>query len=314
MIAIFTVVTYIQQQQIAECHRQQEQQAANETRQKDLQIAFANLEIANQTRIQDQQIINKTRIHDRQIAEEQRLEDKQRQNDLHYQKLYAYYIEDISNVLYKQNQNQSFIDERKKLLYIRRKTIMTLRKINNERRTHLFIFLYENNLLPRFNDNSTLDLSGSDLNHIHIESSVTIRYTFRKLVLESVNLVSASFIDCRFSDSVDFTGSAMSNVNFTGSRFECTTADTLSIFDQTKLEHVDFNKTNISHIKFNDATLSYARFSHSTLSNFHIVSVNLVNTSFINCTFSDGSQFVGSLMTNVNFTGSSFQYGSTGCH
>ncbi|CAF1414276.1 unnamed protein product, partial [Didymodactylos carnosus] len=129
MIAIFTVVTYVQQQQISKHHRLQDQQIANETRLKDLQIA------------------NLTRIHDNQIAEKQREQDQQLADDLHYQTVYNKYIEDVSNVLYEQHQSSSFVDA-DKFQYIRSKTVTTLRDIDSAHKTYLFMFLYDNNLLP----------------------------------------------------------------------------------------------------------------------------------------------------------------------
>jgi hypothetical protein len=135
-IAIFTIVIYIQDSKIAELARK-----------KDWDIASTGLDIANKTHLQDREIANLTHLHDRELVVEQREEDRQQRADIHYQELYSKYIDDISTVLYKYNQTM-FVSEEKKFLYIRRKTIFTLREIDSERRSQLFIFLYENNLLP----------------------------------------------------------------------------------------------------------------------------------------------------------------------
>jgi hypothetical protein len=69
LITIFTIVTYIQQKEIAEVNRRQH-----------LQIA------------------NKTRLNDQLIPEKQRQEEQCLANDLHYQTVYNIYIEDIATL------------------------------------------------------------------------------------------------------------------------------------------------------------------------------------------------------------------------
>ncbi|CAF5101878.1 unnamed protein product, partial [Rotaria sp. Silwood1] len=151
MIAIFTVVTYVPQKEISERHREKDARLAHLTRQKDIDLALS-----------------------------QRVEDQRQADDLHYQTAFANYIEDISNSLYKQPHNQSiFCNEESKILYIRRKTLITLREIDSERKSQLSIFLYENNLLlNRFSSYSGISLAGADLHGVIIENSITGTYTF----------------------------------------------------------------------------------------------------------------------------------------
>jgi uncharacterized protein YjbI with pentapeptide repeats/sugar lactone lactonase YvrE len=249
-IAIFTIVIYIQDSKIAELARK-----------KDWDIASTGLDIANKTHLQDREIANLTHLHDRELVVEQREEDRQQRADIHYQELYSKYIDDISTVLYKYNQTM-FVSEEKKFLYIRRKTIFTLREIDSERRSQLFIFLYENNLLPdRKKTNSTISLDGADLHDIKIQSPLNEKYIFNRLSLGSVNLMNATFTDCIFAGGAHFIGSSMSNISFIDTKFECEDKMTSNnIFDRVRLDYSNFKKTTLCSTRFRLANLSYSNF------------------------------------------------------
>ncbi|CAF1067007.1 unnamed protein product [Adineta steineri] len=327
MIAVFTIVSYIHQTEIAERNRIQDERLANATHDKDLEIAnltriqdqiianitrYHDLEIANLTQIKDWEIAlanlviaNETKIQDRQIAEENRNEDRAQQQDLHYETVYATYIEDISTVLYKQPYNYSmFKDDEKKMLYIRRKTLLTLRSIDSERRSQLFVFLHENNLLPdQSSPNTTISLVGADLGHIVIKSPVTGQYQFNSLSLLSLNLMNATFIDCRFTGKTNFTGSIVSNATFTG----CTFENIVTMYE-TKLINASFIDCVFKkETQMKDSDLNYARFIHSSFDKLSLISVNITNGSFIDCTFTDKSEFYLSEMQNISFVGSIFK-------
>jgi uncharacterized protein YjbI with pentapeptide repeats len=258
-IAIFTIISYIQTQQIDARQREQDLEIANKTRAQDLLIAdLARMKDWNiaQTGLD---IANETRIQDRQLVDEQREDDRQLQQDLHHQELYSKYIDDISTIIYKQPQlNQPlFLDDEAKYLYIRRKTLLTLKEIDSERRSQLFIFLYENDLLPdRTKLNKTISLEGADLHNITIKSSLSKKYIFNELTLESVNLVNSTFIDCIFVGGSHFIDSSMSNISFINSRFECVNGTgPINIFAQVSLDYSKFEKTSLCTTKFNVAKL-----------------------------------------------------------
>ena len=228
MIGIFTVVLTIQQYRISERHRQQDQQIA---------LAY-------------------------------REQDQRQADDLHFQQVYRDYIKDISEIVFKlKHMNRIFRDNRTKFHHIRSKTLSALRELDSERKTHLFMFLYENNLL------STLDLSGFDLSNITLNSSIFKKYEFRHLSLPLSDLTSSSFIGCQFKEGVNFKESMMYRTKFIKSNFSCMKKYTLDepaknvhvYFDGTQLIGTDFSETTLCDVSFNGADLSYANFIRATL-------------------------------------------------
>jgi uncharacterized protein YjbI with pentapeptide repeats len=166
-------------------------------------------------------------------------------------------------MIYQPQQNQAiFINDEAKYLYIRRKTLMTLKEIDSERRSQLFIFLYENDLLPdRTKANSTISLEGADLHNMIIKSPFSKKYIFNGLTLESVNLVNSMFIDCIFIGGSHFIGSIMSNVSFINTRFECENGTgPINIFDQVSLDYSNFEKTSLCTTKFKAVKLIGSNF------------------------------------------------------
>ncbi|CAF1380054.1 unnamed protein product [Adineta steineri] len=316
MIAIFTIVSYIQQMQIDKNNREKDLEIANLTRIQDQMIAnitrLHDLEVANLTQIKDWEIAmanliiaNETKIQDRQIAEENRNEDRAQQYDLHYETLYSKYIEDISTIFYKQPYNQTiFTSEENKMLYIRRKTLMTLRSIDSERRSQLFVFLYENNLLPdQSSPNTTISLIGAHLKNITIESPVTGSYQFDYLSLQSLNLMNAIFIGCTFKGNTNFNGSIMTNVQFIGATFE----GQLTAY-KVKLINASFiDCTFKKKVIFQNCDLSYAKFNRSNFNQLSSVSVILTNGSFIDCKFNGKIEFRDSVMNGISIINSEFE-------
>ncbi|CAF1519741.1 unnamed protein product, partial [Rotaria sordida] len=237
-------------------------------------------------RQEDAVLANLTRQQEQRLVNEQRIEDQRRAIDLHYQNVYSNYIEDISNVIYKQSLNQTiFANEESKMSYIRRKTLLTLREIDSERKSQLFIFLHENHLLPNKNaPNTTISLIDADLHGITIRSPITGPYYFDGLVLKSVNLVNTSFLNCRFINGFLFTGSAMSHINFHGSIFRsipeyvtlpgldhgidfgCSEKDEHTFFfEHVSLDYANFKDSQLCGVVFRNVNLSYANFTTADL-------------------------------------------------
>ncbi|CAF2850882.1 unnamed protein product [Rotaria sp. Silwood2] len=262
MIGIFTVVLTIQQYRISERHRQQDQQ----------------------------------------IARAYREQDQRQADDLHFQQVYRNYIKDISETVFKlKHLNQTFRDNRTKFHYIRSKTLSALRELNSKRKTQLFMFLYENNLLP------TLDLSGSDLSNITLNSSTFKKYEFRNLSLPSSDLTSASFIGCQFKEGVNFKESMMYRTKFVKTNFSCIKKYTIDepaenvyvYFDGTQLIGADFCETTLCDVSFNGADLSYANFTRATLGGrIDFEGTNLALVDFTNIWF-ETPIFVNILNTNM---------------
>jgi hypothetical protein len=118
--------------------------------------------------------------------------------------------------------------------------------------------LSENKLLPdRTRLNSTVSLEGANFQNITIKSPPTNRYTFNALLLNSVTLINATFIDCIFTGGAHFIGSAMTNINFIGTRFICENGiDSVNTFDQVSLAHANFYETFMCTTRFRNANLS----------------------------------------------------------
>ena len=123
LIAVFTIVSYVQTKQINERNRQKD------------------IEITNLTRLQEQKLADKQYQQNQRYANEQRQEDQRKADDLHHKTLCANYIEEISSIIYKQNQSM-FTNEDRKMSYIRAKTLITLRSIDSARKSQLFTFLH----------------------------------------------------------------------------------------------------------------------------------------------------------------------------
>jgi uncharacterized protein YjbI with pentapeptide repeats len=280
MIGIFTVVSYVQQQQLTGAHRKQDQELANLTRQQDHEIA--------------------QQLHE---------QDERQADNLHYQDVFQKYIEDISNVLFKlQQSRQTFLNDETKLGYIRSKTLTALRELDWLRRTHLFVFLYENQLLPRIPHNnsnsSSLDLSGADFVNITLRGTMSKTFKFDRLSLPSVDLTNASFIDCEFINGTDFIGSTMSGIRFTRSRFACSNEKgkkTHVRFDSTALERADFRNVRLCDVRISGVNLTQSNFSQAQLTG----KIDIISTDLGYSDFNQVGLYQEDLIiVNVHMTGS----------
>jgi uncharacterized protein YjbI with pentapeptide repeats len=271
MIGIFTIVAFVLQQQNEDRRREQDQLIGNLTRQKDMDLA------------------NLTRQQDHHFEEDRRAQDQHQADDLHYQEVFKSYIEDISDALFKQQTDKTFINNQTLLSYIRSKTLIALEELDCGRKTRLFVFLCENVLLPRivqFNNgtNLSLDLSSANLSYISLKRSLYKRFIFDSLCLSSVDLTNASFIGCEFLNGVNFSDSVMENAKFTNSRFECsldTVSGTHISFDRAVLTGADFRGSFLCDISFTGTDLSNANFSNVCFQGkVHFEGANLTNTDF----------------------------------
>ena len=145
------------------------------------------------------------------------------------------------------------------MLYIRRKTLITLRSIDSERRSYLFVFLYENKLLSTSGKRDILP--GADLRNIIIESPVTGAYEFSSSALQLVNLWNATFTWCVFKGVTNFNGSIMNDMKFNRVTFEYQ-----FFIHGAKLTNVTFIECHFDGIEFRNATMNNATFIRSTFS------------------------------------------------
>ena len=245
---------------------------------------------------------DRRRNQDQHIANWTREQDQQQADNLHYQNVYSHFVIDISNSIFKQqNHTTTFVDNRTRLDYIRSQTLIALVDLDCQRKTWLFEFLHKNQLLPSFLHLTSMKLQGANFSCITLKSTNSKRFEFKGLVLASVALTNASFIDCYFSNGFDFSDSSMEHINLIQSKFSC--IDGTTRFERAMLSHANFYGVVLCNVSFNGADLSYANFTAVT---FH-GTINLTGTDLAFTTFKDvillDAFFV--IITNANMTGAS---------
>ncbi|CAF0903989.1 unnamed protein product [Didymodactylos carnosus] len=165
-------------------------------------------------------------------ADRQRQQEQQQADNIQNEQIFSVYVDDISKLLL----TKEVTTDNKALMYIRTKTLSSLRKLDTRRRKHLLLFLYESQLLQydeaKKHDRSTLNLAGANLNHIDI----AIVHKRRSLA------------DEKFADAV------MNNIRFTNSFLLGTS------FSRCSLERADFRNTTLAEVSFRSAVLRHADF------------------------------------------------------
>ncbi|CAF4132730.1 unnamed protein product, partial [Adineta steineri] len=231
-----------------------------------------------------------------------REQDQQQADNLHYQNVYSHYITDISNSIFKQqNQTTIFVDNRTRLDYIRSQTLTALVDLDCQRKTWLFEFLHENQLLPSRDQSISMNIQGTNFSCITLKRTNSKKFEFKGLVLSSVDLTDASFIKCDFYDGVDFSDSSMEHISLIQSSFYCFNGATL--FERTILSHANFYGVLLCYGSFYEADLTYANFTAALFGGtINLTGTDLSFTTFKDVTLSDPSSMI---ITNANMTGSS---------
>ncbi|CAF1057800.1 unnamed protein product [Adineta steineri] len=231
-----------------------------------------------------------------------REQDQQQADSLHYQNVYSHYITDISNSIFKQqNQTTIFVDNRTRLDYIRSQTLTALVDLDCQRKTWLFEFLHENQLLPSRDQSISMNIQGTNFSCITLKRTNSKKFEFKGLVLSSVDLTDASFIKCDFYDGVDFSDSSMEHISLIQSSFYCFNGATL--FECTILSHANFYGVLLCYGSFYEADLTYANFTAALFGGtINLTGTDLSFTTFKDVTLSDPSSMI---ITNANMTGSS---------
>jgi uncharacterized protein YjbI with pentapeptide repeats len=210
--------------------------------------------------LQQQKNEDRRRDQDQNIANWTREQDQQQTDNLHYQNVYSRYIIDISNSIFKQqNYTATFVDSDARFGYIRSQTLTALVDLDCQRKTWLFEFLHENQLLPSL-QSASLTLQGANLSCITLKSTISKTYYFSGLELPSVDLEYASCIKCVFIGGVKFDGSSMKNITFTQSNFDCNN-DEKNRFENAMLSHANFDGAVLCNVSFYGADLFYADFT-----------------------------------------------------
>ena len=248
--------------------------------------------------VQQQKNEGERRNHDLQIARDNREQDQRQADELYLQDVYKTYIQDVSSTLFidQQNANFSSIENQSKLAYVRSQTLTALDELDAQRKTRLFLFLYENSLLPRIsssneNDNEiSLVLSRANLANINLANIRSNRLQFKRLSLPSVDLTNSSFIGCDFIDGVDFRDSAMDNVKFNASDFRCRKVyldvdspleEISAFFNDATLVRADFAAAQLCDISFKGVKMAYSNFSRTRFwGRFDIIGTDLRYADF----------------------------------
>ncbi|CAF1516259.1 unnamed protein product [Didymodactylos carnosus] len=191
-------------------------------------------------------------IQQQSSADRQRQQEQQQADSLQKERILSSCLDDIAKLLL----TKEVSTDNKTLLYIRTRTLSSLRKLDPERKYHLLLFLYESQLLQydktKRHDRLTLNLAGADLNYIYI----TKLKSFNNLSLPGVYLNNASFINCQLQHS-RFADSAMNDIRFTNS-FLLETR-----FSRCSLERADFRNTTLAQVSFKSAILRHADFTRA---------------------------------------------------
>ncbi|CAF1347373.1 unnamed protein product [Didymodactylos carnosus] len=191
-------------------------------------------------------------IQQQSSANRQRQQDQRQADSLQKDRILSSCVDDIAKLLL----TKEVATDNKTLLYIRTRTLSSLRKLDPERKRHLLLFLYESQLLQydkgKRHDRLTLNLVGADLNYIHI----TKLNNFNNLSLPGVDLNNASFLNCHLPYS-RFADSSMNDIKFTNS-FLLETR-----FSRCSLERADFRNTTLAQVSFKSAILRHADFTRA---------------------------------------------------
>ncbi|CAF4178649.1 unnamed protein product [Adineta steineri] len=232
-----------------------------------------------------------------------REQDQQQADSLHYQNVYSHYIVDISNSIFKQqNQTTIFVDNRSRLDYIRSQTLTTLVDLDCQRKTWLFEFLYENKLLPSRDQSISMNLQNTNFSCITLKDTISKKFVFKGLALSSVDLNNASFIKCLFLDCVDFSDSSMGHIRLIQSSFYCFNETTL--FKRAMLSHANFYRVFLYNVSFDGADLTYANFTSAVFNGKIVLTgTDLAFTTFKDVVVEDSFSMI---IANANMTGASF--------
>ena len=220
------------------------------------------------TTVQQQKLSTLQREQDKEEARLLRQQSEYQADNLHKEKVYSIYLDDVSNLLMSDNDKSS-------LIQIRAKTLATLRQLDSERKKHLLLFLYDSELIFRPLEktiSSVLNVNDADFSGVYFQGTTETSCSFMYLYLYRVYLSSSSFIDC-YIDRSNFSASTMYRINFFKAR----------------LYRISFKFTLLHKSNFNQATL---------------FKMDFVGASLVECNFTDAFWKTREVdFTNANLTG-----------
>ena len=138
-------------------------------------------------------------------------------------------------------------------MYIRSKTLSTLRQRDPARKNQIVLFLYDNRLIYRHPDRAIstfLELNEADFNGIYFRRALEFKCTFFRLYVHDVYLSDSSFTNC-----------ALERANFSQSNM------LRSLFVNTLLVRASLNYCILDNSNFTRARLSFASFRGASIVN-----------------------------------------------
>ncbi|CAF3925845.1 unnamed protein product [Rotaria magnacalcarata] len=183
-----------------------------------------------------------TTLQNRHIAQRNREQDLIETKDDQRQRFFVNYINDISG--FRDTNIEHLTHNYNKLLYMRTKTLTTLRKLDNE--------------------------LGANFNGIELNQNDCI---FKNVTFSGVYFQKVSFRNCLFENvifrQVDFRGAILTNSIFY-----------LTYFISCEMDSVNFQQAVISEPDFNGSSLSYTNFQQVKIDFVRFYNVDLTKASF----------------------------------
>ena len=206
-----------------------------------------------------------TTLQNRQIARQNRAQDLVQSEDDQRQNVFVNYIDDISQ--YRDANIANLTHNFDRLLYIRTKTLTSLRKLDDTRKKYVLLFLRESSLLIE-DEHSLLD--GADFNSIQIDPQDC---KFRNVIFSGVSFQEVSFTHCLF-ENVTFSRVDFRRAMLTHSAFYRTH------FISCRVDNVDFRHTVISESTFNQSSITWTNFRYAKIDYVKFLNVNLTRATF----------------------------------
>ena len=228
-----------------------------------------------------------TTLQNRSIAQQQRELDKNQAEDVQRENAFSSYIDDISR--FRQENIGDLLTNNEKLLYIRTKTLVTLRKVDKERKKQILWFLYDSSLLSTYEN---WILTGADFHRIEMESK---ECQFIDTYFWGVSFAETKFKRCIFRNNT-FREANFEQADLTRSVFR------VSSFMNSQLDHANFQDTTIYQISFHSSSLSYVDFRGARFDSVRFNNVNLTGAIFSNRQQLDQLDIRNSLLPDGSFS------------
>ena len=218
------------------------------------------------TTLQQNKISALQRDQDKEEARLLRQHQEHQADNLHKENVYAVYLEEVSQLLMSN-------EEKSSLMQIRVKTLASLRQLDSERKKHLFLFLYDTELIyepPGKAVSSLLDVTDADFSGISFQGTSETGCSFIYLDLHHAYFSNASFINC-YIDFSHFVDSTMHRTNFFKARL------LRVFFKYALLDKSNFIQATLFQLSFFGASLLECNFTNAIFSKQQMVDFTTAN-------------------------------------